>query len=91
VSGGDAKLLVSELATNAVIHAGAPFAVSVRADGSTVRISIRDWSTMRPRLRDAGPAALSGRGLRLVDALADGWGVDADPDGKTVWAELPLG
>ena len=86
----DAKLLVSELATNAVIHTGTPFAVSVRCDGSTVRIGVRDWSPVRPALRNSGPNSLSGRGLHLVAALAGDWGVDSDPDGKTVWADLAL-
>lgn len=90
VQTGDIRLLVSELATNAVIHARSPFSVSVRCVGSAVRISVRDSSPMRPVLRDGGVTSLSGRGLHLVDALADAWGVDADVDGKTIWAELPL-
>ncbi len=87
---GDARLVVSELASNAVIHAGTPFAVSVRYTGSAVRISVRDWSPTQPVLRNGGPASLSGRGLHLVGAMAEAWGVDAGPDGKTVWAELPF-
>jgi hypothetical protein len=46
---------------------------------------------MLPRLRHGGPAARSGRGLHLVGALARAWGVEPSADGKTVWAELPLG
>jgi anti-sigma regulatory factor (Ser/Thr protein kinase) len=87
---GDARLVVSELASNAVLHAGAPFSVSVRYTGSAVRISVRDWSPTKPVLRNGGPASLSGRGLHLVAAMAESWGVDSDPDGKAVWAELPL-
>jgi anti-sigma regulatory factor (Ser/Thr protein kinase) len=87
---GDARLVVSELASNAVLHAGTPFAVSMRYTGSAVRISVRDGSSTRPVLRNGGPASLSGRGLHLVAAMAGAWGVDSDPDGKTVWAELPL-
>ncbi|HTX12340.1 MAG TPA: MEDS domain-containing protein [Solirubrobacteraceae bacterium] len=86
----DARLLVSELATNAVIHAGTPFTVSIRYTGSSVRISVRDWNPTQPVLRNGGPASLSGRGLHLVAAMAEAWGVDDGPDGKTVWAELPL-
>jgi anti-sigma regulatory factor (Ser/Thr protein kinase) len=86
----DARLVVSELASNAVIHAGTPFAVSIRYTGSAVRISVRDESATRPVLRNGGPASLSGRGLRLVAAMAEAWGTDGGPDGKTVWAELPL-
>jgi anti-sigma regulatory factor (Ser/Thr protein kinase) len=86
----DARLVVSELASNAVLHASTPFAVSVRSTGSAVRISVRDESPTRPVMRNGGPASLSGRGLHLVAAMADDWGVDAGADGKTVWAELPL-
>jgi anti-sigma regulatory factor (Ser/Thr protein kinase) len=86
----DARLVVSELATNAVIHAGTPFAVSIRFTGSAVRISVRDGDSTQPVLRNGGPVSLSGRGLHLVAAMAQAWGVDAGPDGKTVWAELPL-
>jgi len=86
----DAQLVVSELATNAVIHAGSPFSVSVRYDGSAVRIAVHDWNPTLPVLRRGGPMAVSGRGLHLVNMLARDWGVEPTPDGKTVWAELPL-
>ena len=90
VADDDVQLVVSELATNAVIHAGTPFSVSVGCDGSAIRISVQDWSSMLPIMRDGAPAAVSGRGLRLVAAVARDWGVEPGPDGKTVWAELPL-
>jgi MEDS: MEthanogen/methylotroph, DcmR Sensory domain/Histidine kinase-like ATPase domain len=86
----DAQLVVSELTTNAVVHAGSPFSVSVRYDGSAVRIAVHDWNPTLPVLRDAGPTAISGRGLHLVNMLARDWGVEPSPDGKTVWADLPL-
>jgi anti-sigma regulatory factor (Ser/Thr protein kinase) len=85
----DAKLVVSELATNAVIHASSPFSVEIRPNGSSVRFSVRDASCAEPSLRHDGPAN-SGRGLRLIDTLAASWGVDIAAEGKTVWAELPL-
>lgn len=84
----DAQLLVTELATNAVVHAGSPFSVIVRAEGARVRVSVSDTSTVRPTPRDDGPLAASGRGLRLVAALCADWGVDVNAAGKTVWAEL---
>jgi anti-sigma regulatory factor (Ser/Thr protein kinase) len=90
VASDEAQLVVSELATNAVIHAGTPFSVSVACHGSTIRISVRDGNESPPAIRHAGPEARSGRGLRLVAAVAHDWGVDADPAGKTVWADLPL-
>lgn len=91
VSADDVQLVVSELATNAVIHAGTPFSVSVSSNESVMRIEVSDWSVRRPIVRDGSPTAISGRGLRLVAAVAGDWGVEPGPDGKTVWAELPLG
>ena len=90
VAADDAQLLISELATNAVIHAGTPFSVGVRYDGSCVRISVHDWSSMQPVMRDGNPCAASGRGLRLIAMVSQAWGVEYGPDGKTVWAELPV-
>jgi anti-sigma regulatory factor (Ser/Thr protein kinase) len=84
----DAKLVVSELATNAVIHASSPFSVEIRPNGSLVRLSVRDASRAQPRVRHDNGLAISGRGLRLIDALAADWGVEIAAEGKTVWAEL---
>jgi anti-sigma regulatory factor (Ser/Thr protein kinase) len=84
----DARLLVTELATNAVVHARSPFSVMARSEGDLVRLSVRDASSHTPTLRAGGPTATSGRGLRLVAALSSSWGVDTSADGKTVWAEL---
>jgi anti-sigma regulatory factor (Ser/Thr protein kinase) len=89
-SAPDAQLVVSELATNAVVHAGGTFSVSVRYRGSAMRISVRDKSPAAPILRNYEPASLSGRGLPLVAMIAEDWGVETSPDGKTVWAELAL-
>jgi anti-sigma regulatory factor (Ser/Thr protein kinase) len=86
----DAHLVLSELATNAVIHAATPFSVSVSCDASALRIAVRDRCATRPVLRAAEPAARSGQGLNLVAAVARDWGVEPAPDGKTVWAELLL-
>jgi anti-sigma regulatory factor (Ser/Thr protein kinase) len=84
----DAQLVVTELATNAIVHARSPFSVRLQPQGRGVRLAITDTSLSRPTLHDAGPLATSGRGLRLVDALATNWGVELATDGKTVWAEL---
>jgi MEDS: MEthanogen/methylotroph, DcmR Sensory domain/Histidine kinase-like ATPase domain len=90
VDGENVQLVVSELATNAVIHAGTPFSISVSATDSVLRISVQDWSSTRPIMGDGSPAARSGRGLRIVAAVSRDWGVEFGLDGKTVWAELPL-
>ncbi len=85
----DAQLVVTELATNAVVHARSPFSVAVRRHGDGVRLSVRDASQTRPIAREPGPLTISGRGLYLVGLLSRRWGVEPDADGKTVWAELP--
>jgi anti-sigma regulatory factor (Ser/Thr protein kinase) len=84
----DAKLVVSELATNAVIHARSSFTVEVHSRGTGVRLSVRDASPTKPTLGNCDALAGSGRGLRLIDMLAANWGVELADDGKTVWAEL---
>lgn len=85
----DAAALVSELATNAVIHARTPFTVVVDRDGDTVRVGVQDSSLVAPRRRAYGLDATTGRGLRLVTTLSSDWGVTADSTGKIVWFTLP--
>jgi len=84
------SLLVSELASNAIVHARSDFEVSVLLRGHTIRIEVDDKSAAIPLPRDAADDDESGRGMALVDALALGWGViDRDDGGKTVWFEVP--
>jgi anti-sigma regulatory factor (Ser/Thr protein kinase) len=84
----DAQLVVTELATNAVVHARSPFTVVAEAHDRGVRVSVQDVSHVQPRLRAHELLASSGRGLQLVAAIAVDWGVELTADGKTVWAEL---
>jgi hypothetical protein len=84
----DAMLVASEMASNVVKHAGTPFSVTVRCHRSGVRISAQDASAAQPIVRDPGPEALSGRGLRLIGDIAEGWGIEWTEAGKTVWAHL---
>jgi anti-sigma regulatory factor (Ser/Thr protein kinase) len=84
----DAKLIVSELATNAVRHANSPFSVEICPKGSIVRLSVRDASRTVPSLRGRDALAESGRGLQIVDALSADWGVEFSGQDKAVWAEL---
>jgi signal transduction histidine kinase len=83
-------LLVSELVSNAVQHAGGTLEVSAREVGSTLRVEVRDGSSALPRVHDHSVDATSGRGLQMVDRLADRWGAEpAGPGlGKTVWFEI---
>ena len=85
----DARLVVSELAANAVVHARSPFTVSIHSRDSTLRILVRDESRVVPTVREvSSDTAPSGRGMQLVAALASRWGVELTSDGKVVWAEL---
>ena len=84
----DAQLVLSELTTNAVLHARSPFSIFLRRGPSGVRISVRDASHTRPTMQPDDPARPSGRGLRIVAAVSVAWGVDLSAGGKTVWAEL---
>lgn len=90
VAAATAALVVSELVTNAVLHARTPFEVRMRVDPFVVRIEVHDGTGRKPTMRYFSDHATSGRGLRLVEALSDAWGVDTDVDGggKTVWAEV---
>jgi anti-sigma regulatory factor (Ser/Thr protein kinase) len=85
----DARLLVSELVTNAVNHTRSPFSVSVAARSPKVRVAVHDRSSTIPvKSRPSSGAPSGGRGLQIVADLADDWGVVRTPLGKTVWAEL---
>ena len=78
-------LLTSELVTNAVLHARTPVTVTVTREGDGVRVSVADGSHVTPARRRTSATATTGRGLQLLDKLADHWAVDTDSHGKTVW------
>jgi anti-sigma regulatory factor (Ser/Thr protein kinase) len=84
----EAEVIASELATNAVRHACSPFRVSIAVAPATVRVAVRDASFDHPELRTGDSETVGGRGMRLIAALAQSWGSDAEPDGKTVWADV---
>jgi anti-sigma regulatory factor (Ser/Thr protein kinase) len=81
-------LCVSEVVTNAVLHARTPIELHLRDDGTTIRVEVRDESTVAPVRRHVESASPTGRGLHLLDRLADRWGVEMRSDGKTVWFEF---
>lgn len=83
------ELLVSELVTNAVMHARSPVDVAVVLHRDVVRIEVGDRSADMPQPQRPAPDARSGRGLELVGQLASGWGVQARQGGKVVWFEVP--
>ena len=83
------ELMVSELATNSVKHAHSDFKVSIDDAGGEIRVEVRDTGRGQPVLRSPGPLEPSGRGLRIVEALARAWGTVDSPHGKSVWFTLP--
>jgi anti-sigma regulatory factor (Ser/Thr protein kinase) len=87
----DTVLVLTELTTNAVEHAGTRIRVQLTFTGTTVRIRVRDWSPHPPRAQPHPLGTSRGHGLRLVDAVATRWGWRTHTDGKTVWAALTTG
>jgi CheY-like chemotaxis protein/anti-sigma regulatory factor (Ser/Thr protein kinase) len=85
----DAHVVVSELVTNAFVHAGTRCELRVGLTDRALRLQVTDYGPGMPDPRPADERAEHGRGLLLVSALSVGWGVEALPDGgKVVWAEL---
>jgi serine/threonine-protein kinase RsbW len=90
-------VVVSELVTNAVVHAGTVLEITYTAVDGELQVGVRDqdpggpiarWATAEsaPGLGSVSPVAAGGRGLVIVEALADEWGVSDTGDGKRVWA-----
>jgi anti-sigma regulatory factor (Ser/Thr protein kinase) len=85
----DLLLVVSELATNAVLHAKSDFLVVVRQAEHSLGVAVADNDATVPSPQSPSPERASGRGMRIVQALARRWGVEPVPgDGKVVWAKL---
>jgi PAS domain S-box-containing protein len=83
-----AELLVSELVTNALVHAGTSIDVGLLFVDDGLRVEVTDGSPHGPSVRDYGTSAGTGRGLMLLEEMADDWGVVADDPGKTVWCQI---
>jgi len=91
---GLVELVASELVTNAVMHARTPIAVTLRLDGEVLSVAVRDGDP-RPMQRPSpgasgAPGEEHGRGLLLLDAMADEWGTSPTADGKVVWATIGI-
>lgn len=82
-------LLVSELVTNSVVHAGTGAEVAVLLTPDALRIEVSDTGGGTPDLRHAEDDATSGRGLSMVATLSSAWGVERRDPGKTIWFEVP--
>ncbi|MCF1599827.1 ATP-binding protein [Streptomyces muensis] len=84
-----AELLTSELVTNAIVHTDRDAVLTATVGPGGLRVEVRDFVARRPRMRvpDADDGT-NGRGLVLVESLADAWGVQPHGVGKAVWFEL---
>jgi anti-sigma regulatory factor (Ser/Thr protein kinase) len=87
-TGSQLVLIASELVTNAVLHARTELTLVLELRDGRVRISVEDRSTAPPTLRHYRTDALTGRGLGVVAALSDSWGISTAADSKVVWAEV---
>ena len=85
------RLVASELATHALVHAQSAFSVTLASSDHTVLLTVQDDSPAIPTRRVAGSMDLTGRGLQIVDSVSLDWGTNEDRDGsKAVWASFAL-
>jgi anti-sigma regulatory factor (Ser/Thr protein kinase) len=87
-----AAIVVSELATNCVRHAGTGFTVDVETTPTRLRVAVSDEGGGTPAPRSPEPSEPTGRGLLLVRELSDEWGIASSGDraGKSVWFTMAL-
>ncbi|HET7312529.1 MAG TPA: ATP-binding protein [Mycobacteriales bacterium] len=86
----DVELVVDELVTNAIRHSRGAVTLSIGRRLDRIVVQVQDPSPERPEHDAPDVLADNGRGLVLVEELAAGWGTTPVPDGKRVWAELPV-
>ena len=86
-----AILVVSELVTNAVVHARGPIVLHLWDESDQVRVGVSDGSTTVASNEPIDPGASSGRGMHLVERFSTHWGTEVDATGKLTWAEIPAG
>lgn len=84
-------LIVSELLTNAIAASRGMVTMRLLMDSETLTIEVTDASPSRPRRKRATANDIGGRGLQIIEFLAESWGDRPSPDGgKVVWARCPL-
>ncbi|MGW1137414.1 ATP-binding protein [Streptomyces zhihengii] len=87
----DVLLLVSEIVTNACLHAGGPRELALHQDARLLRIEVADADPAPPHRRAPGDLAQpGGHGLIILERLSDRWGSEPRGTGKVVWAEVPV-
>ncbi len=84
----DAETAATEIVTNAVLHGRRPITVRIDYDFTRLRIDVTDASPVSPTFSLLDPTAVTGRGLLMVSAVSDAWGVEPGEGSKTVWAEF---
>ena len=86
----DVELVVDELVTNAIRHSRGAVTLSIGRRLDRIVVQVQDPSPDQPEQDTTDVLADNGRGLLLVEEIATGWGTTPMPDGKRVWAELPV-
>lgn len=81
-------LAVSELVTNAVLHAHSATSVTLVNCDDVVHLQVRDADPSEPQVRPMDETAVNGRGMQLVGQVSDQWGVLPSPPGKIVWLDI---
>jgi anti-sigma regulatory factor (Ser/Thr protein kinase) len=86
------QLMVSELATNSLVHGGTGFSLQIECRDEDVRVEVSDGGPGNPEIRLPAPTVPHGRGIQMVDVLSDQWGIlrAQGETGKTVWFSLAL-
>jgi anti-sigma regulatory factor (Ser/Thr protein kinase) len=84
----DLLLCLSEVLTNAVLHASGPIHVVAGISDETIRVEVSDGSVTAPVHRAMKELSPTGRGLHILDRLATAWGYEVEAHGKTVWFEI---
>lgn len=83
-----AQIAISEIVTNALVHAGTPMRLRVLVTRDGVRVELSDGSPHLPHQRDYASNAITGRGLHVISEIVDRWGAYPIGDGKVVWFEI---
>jgi anti-sigma regulatory factor (Ser/Thr protein kinase) len=83
-----ATLVVTELATNATLHARTPYTVLLRLESTHLVVEVLDASPRVPQARHYASDSATGRGITLVDSFSDTWGTTPTLAGKVVWAHV---
>lgn len=82
------ELAVSELVTNAVVHANSPVSLTLVDHDGDVQIRVRDEASDPPVVRKISVEETGGRGMTIIEAISEHWGVEVEPPGKVIWLDI---